>query len=128
MAEIASNFGDITKSDGLGKNEFVKEENIGISLEKRESLASLKHPLSSSCARHGTANDFLPSEILANLTSQYETFEDLGPQSNAQLKRGKQFSKLYPRRPHNNLWNHSRTRERFKHLTEQPPCTCGAGR
>ena len=114
------------KSGQFGLKEM--EDNTKVDLFKKESSASLKHPLSTSCARHGHNNDYLPSELLANLTSQFESFEDLGPQSNARLKKGKAFPKVYPKRPPDNLWNHSKTRERFKHLTDQPPCTCGAGR
>ena len=95
-------------------------------LMTRDSLSSIKHPFSGDCARHG--GDFLPSELLANLTSQFDGIEDLGPQGNGRLKRGKMFPKVYPKRPPDNVWNHAKTREKFKHLTEQPPCTCGAGR
>ena len=102
------------------------DNGLKASLMKRQSLAAIQHPLSSSCAKHN--NDFLPAEILANLTSQYDAIEDLGPQSNGRLKRGKGFPKVYPKRPPDNLWNHAKTREKFKHLTDQPPCTCGAGR
>jgi len=33
-----------------------------------------------------------------------------------------------PTRPPANMWNHSRRRARLRHLTDQPPCVCGAGR
>ncbi|XP_065068274.1 axonemal dynein light chain domain-containing protein 1-like isoform X3 [Rhopilema esculentum] len=102
------------------------DNDLKASLMKRQSLAAIQHPLSSSCAKHN--NDFLPAEILANLTSQYDAIEDLGPQGNGRLKRGRGFPKVYPKRPPDNLWNHAKTREKFKHLTDQPPCTCGAGR
>lgn len=95
-------------------------------LGKRESLSKIKHPLSAEgCAQHG---DFLPADLLANLTNPSERIQDLGPQGTGRLKRGTVFPKVYPKRPPDNVWNHAKTRERFKHLTEQPPCTCGAGR
>ena len=119
---------DNVKLDELPMSEVVREGSIDPHVTKRGSLSSLRNPLSTSCARHGYENDFLPSELLANLTNQFETIEDLGPQNKAYLRRGKAFPKVYPKRPPDNLWNHSKTRERFKHLTDQPPCTCGAGR
>jgi len=119
---------DNVKLDELPMSEVVREGSIDPHVTKRGSLSSLRNPLSTSCARHGYENDFLPSELLANLTNQFETIEDLGPQNKAYLRRGKAFPKVHPKRPPDNLWNHSKTRERFKHLTDQPPCTCGAGR
>lgn len=124
-AEVLDSMRRDTKEDD--KARFFSREN-DMNLIKRDSLISLRHPLRSSCARHGSINDFLPTEILANLTTQFETMEDLGPGSSAHLKNGKAFAKVHPRRPPDNVWNHAKTRDRFKHLTEQPPCTCGAGR
>ena len=72
--------------------------------------------------------EFLPPDLLANLTSPSKALEDLGPSGNGKLKKGKAFPKVYPKRPPDNVWNHPKSRERFKHLTEQPACTCGAGR
>ncbi len=97
----------------------------GGQLVKRESLSSIKHPLSPQCPQHG---DYLPKDLLDSLANPFSEMEDLRPQGNGQLKRGRAFPKVYPKRPPDNVWNHSKTREKFKHLTEQPPCTCGAGR
>ena len=40
------------------------------------------------------------------------------------------YSKITPpaRKRPANVWNFPKGREKFKHLTEQPPCVCGAGR
>ena len=130
-AETIPQMKDLVKLDDTSLqsfNEVAKPRHAEAHLIKGGSLKSLKSPLSTSCARHGYDNDYLPSELLANLTNQFESIEDLGPQGKAQLKRGKAFPKVYPKRPPDNVWNHSKTRERFKHLTDQPPCTCGTGR
>ena len=122
---------DVTKLDEMplkSLNEASRQSDMDANLTKSGSLVSLKNPLSTNCARHGYENDFLPPEILMNLTSQFENIEDLGPKAKGHIKRAKTLSKVHPKRPPDNVWNHSKTRERFKHLTEQPPCTCGAGR
>eukprot|EP00794_Sanderia_malayensis_P016078 gene16078-17701_t len=104
---------------------LIENEREGQLVKSDSQQQIIRHPLSSQCALHG---DYLPKDLLENLTNHFENVEDLRPQGNGKLKRSKAFPKVYPKRPPDNLWNHARTREKFKHLTEQPPCTCGAGR
>lgn len=64
--------------------------------------------------------DYLPETLLTALTQAGKKFQDLGPNG---VKKGK-----YTKKRTDNVWNHEKTREKFKHLTEQPICYCGAGR
>ena len=66
------------------------------------------------------ATDHLPQNLLITLTESGKKFEDLGPNKSRKNK--------YTKRAVDNVWNHEKSRSKFKHLTEQPPCSCGAGR
>lgn len=68
-------------------------------------------------------SDFIPEDVLFALTQPPPVKDQLGPPSRT---RNLNTSISYPRPPPNGVWNHKR-RERFKHLTENPPCICGAG-
>lgn len=68
-------------------------------------------------------SDFIPEDVLFALTQPPPVKDQLGPPSRT---RNLNTSTAYPRPPPNGVWNHKR-RERFKHLTENPPCICGAG-
>lgn len=63
--------------------------------------------------------DCLPQNLLATLTQACAPFDDLGPKSKTKVKP--------PGRRTDNVWHHKKTREKLRHLTEQPPCHCGAG-
>ena len=65
--------------------------------------------------------DYLPENLLNTLTKAGKKFQDLGP------KVPNNGSKLSQRR-NDNVWNHEKSRGKLKHLLEQPPCYCGAGR
>ena len=74
---------------------------------------------SSRSANNGAPVDFLPDDLLSTLNSSSKKYDDLGPGSK---------KKAQGKRPVDSLWQHANTRSKFKHLTEQPLCTCGAGK
>ncbi|KAK3088891.1 hypothetical protein FSP39_025040 [Pinctada imbricata] len=68
-------------------------------------------------------SDFIPEDVLFALTQPPPAKDQLGPPTRS---RNLNTSMVQARAPPQNLWNHKR-RERFKHLTENTPCLCGAG-
>ncbi|KAJ7337274.1 Axonemal dynein light chain domain-containing protein 1 [Desmophyllum pertusum] len=74
-------------------------------------------------------NDFIPDDILNSLTHNPlpPSREQLGPPSKHKKLKPLEITPPARRRPAN-VWNFPKGREKFKHLTEQPPCVCGAGR
>lgn len=74
-------------------------------------------------------NDFIPEDILNSLTQHPvpPSREQLGPSSKHKKLKPLEITPPARRRPAN-VWNFPRGREKLKHLAEQPPCVCGAGR
>lgn len=81
-----------------------------------------------------TGNDFLPPDLLFALKRQDNT--SMGPSPPRGRKSIKPLSpSTTPRsgqartiRPPAQVWGHPNRRERFKHLTDAPPCICGSGK
>ncbi|XP_055896858.1 axonemal dynein light chain domain-containing protein 1-like isoform X1 [Biomphalaria glabrata] len=69
-------------------------------------------------------SDFLPEDILLALTHPPPVKDKLGPVT---LTRSLNTSNAQTRPAPANVWNHKR-RDRFKHLVENTPCLCGAGK
>ncbi|KAK6195039.1 hypothetical protein SNE40_000555 [Patella caerulea] len=69
-------------------------------------------------------SDFLPEDILFVLTQPPPAKDKLGP---APKLRNLNTTSVQSRPAPANVWNHKR-REKFKHLTENTTCVCGAGR
>ncbi|XP_052221948.1 axonemal dynein light chain domain-containing protein 1-like isoform X3 [Dreissena polymorpha] len=69
-------------------------------------------------------SDFLPEDVLFALTQPPSAPDTLGPLSKY---RSLNTSVAKSRPPPANVWNTQR-RERFKHLTDNTTCTCGAGK
>lgn len=74
-------------------------------------------------------NDFIPEDILNSLTQRpvLSSREQLGPPSKHKKLKPLEATPPARRRPAN-VWNFPMGREKFKHLADQPPCMCGAGR
>lgn len=74
-------------------------------------------------------NDFIPDDILNSLTQKPipPSREQLGPPTKHKKLKPLEITPPARRRPAN-VWNFPKGREKFKHLTEQAPCVCGAGR
>lgn len=74
-------------------------------------------------------NDFIPDDILNSLTQNPTppSREQLGPPTKHKKLKPLEITPPARRRPAN-VWNFPKGREKFKHLTQQPPCVCGAGR
>ncbi|EDO47152.1 predicted protein, partial [Nematostella vectensis] len=74
-------------------------------------------------------SDFIPMDILNSLTQipAPPTREQLGPPSKHKKLRPIEQVILTGHRPAN-VWNYPKGREKLKHLVEQPPCLCGAGK
>ncbi|KAL5011861.1 hypothetical protein ScPMuIL_010412 [Solemya velum] len=69
-------------------------------------------------------SDFLPEDVLFALTQAVPARDVLGPISRT---RNLNTSTTQVRKNPSNVWSYKR-KERFKHLTENIPCICGAGR
>ncbi|XP_071115667.1 axonemal dynein light chain domain-containing protein 1-like [Haliotis cracherodii] len=69
-------------------------------------------------------SDFLPEDVLFALTQAPVLKDQLGPPSR---HRNLNTSSVQGRQRPANVW-HFQRRDRFKHLTENTACTCGAGR
>ncbi|KAL3870210.1 hypothetical protein ACJMK2_038289, partial [Sinanodonta woodiana] len=69
-------------------------------------------------------SDFIPEDVLFALTQPTEIRDKLGPPNRA---RNLAVSDAPARKVPANVWNFKR-REKFKHLTEDSICICGAGR
>ncbi|KAK3723089.1 hypothetical protein RRG08_037283 [Elysia crispata] len=69
-------------------------------------------------------SDFIPEDILFALTQPPPGKGKLGPPSRV---RNLNTTSGTARPPPANVWNHKR-RDRFKHLLENTPCACGAGK
>ncbi|XP_067017246.1 axonemal dynein light chain domain-containing protein 1-like isoform X2 [Acropora muricata] len=74
-------------------------------------------------------NDFIPDDILNSLTQRPvpPSREQLGPPSKHKKLKPLEVTPPAHRRPAN-VWNFPNGREKLKHLADQPPCLCGAGR
>lgn len=94
-----------------GKNALPELRNSGNALDKRKPLPT------------SLQSDFIPEDVLFALTQPPPVREQLGPPTR---NRNLNVTTVPPRAPPSNLWSHKR-RERFKHLTENTPCICGAG-
>ena len=68
-----------------------------------------------------TTNDFLPSDLLLALKRQDNINSPC-----VGTKFPSPSSKSH--KPPANMWNYQSRRNRLKHLTDAPPCVCGAGR
>ncbi|XP_032220070.1 axonemal dynein light chain domain-containing protein 1 [Nematostella vectensis] len=76
-------------------------------------------------------SDFIPMDILNSLTQipAPPTREQLGPPSkHKKLRPIEQNGSSPARHRPANVWNYPKGREKLKHLVEQPPCLCGAGK
>ena len=69
------------------------------------------------------SSDFLPPDLLLTLKRQENNEIHPGSMILPQYGAGKD-TKHAPA----SLWNHSSRRNRLKHLTNSPPCVCGAGK
>nr|XP_034304358.1 LOW QUALITY PROTEIN: axonemal dynein light chain domain-containing protein 1 [Crassostrea gigas] len=94
-----------------GKNALPELRNSGNALDKRKPLPT------------SLQSDFIPEDVLFALTQPPPVREQLGPPTR---NRNLNVTTVPSRAPPSNLWSHKR-RERFKHLTENTPCICGAG-
>lgn len=80
-------------------------------------------------------NDFLPPDLVLCLRQQGGIPES-PPRGGARLPPPKGLQQKSPRvggassmpRPPPNMWNYPGRRGRLRHLTDHPPCICGAGR
>ncbi|XP_074655207.1 axonemal dynein light chain domain-containing protein 1-like [Tubulanus polymorphus] len=70
-------------------------------------------------------SDFIPEDVLKALTQPTTRGEILGPPSRY---RNLATTNVASRKPPANVWSHPKRRERFKHLTENTVCICGAGK
>ncbi|XP_062611821.1 axonemal dynein light chain domain-containing protein 1-like isoform X3 [Saccostrea cucullata] len=94
-----------------GKNALPELRNSNNALDKTKPLPT------------SLQSDFIPEDVLFALTQPPPVRDQLGPPTRT---RNLNVSNVPSRAPPSNLWSHKR-RERFKHLTENTPCICGAG-
>ncbi|XP_061169866.1 axonemal dynein light chain domain-containing protein 1-like isoform X2 [Saccostrea echinata] len=94
-----------------GKNALPELRNSNNALDKTKPLPT------------SLQSDFIPEDVLFALTQPPPVRDQLGPPTRT---RNLNVSNVPARAPPSNLWSHKR-RERFKHLTENTPCICGAG-
>ncbi|XP_056012057.1 axonemal dynein light chain domain-containing protein 1-like isoform X3 [Ostrea edulis] len=94
-----------------GKNALPELRNSNNALDKTKPLPT------------SLQSDFIPEDVLFALTQPPPVRDQLGPPTRA---RNLNVTTVPTRAPPSNLWSHKR-RERFKHLTENTPCICGAG-
>ena len=87
-------------------------------------------------------NDFLPQDLLVSLKRQQgRALNPLSPPRGATRLPPRHVGSLSPQaktaaggganilnRPPASVWNYPHRRTRLKHLTEAPPCVCGAGK
>lgn len=67
-------------------------------------------------------NGCIPDDLLISLKQTEQAKEYLGP-----LRRTSNAGQHILRRP-DNVWNNVKMREKLKFLTDQPVCSCGAGK
>ncbi|XP_078323460.1 axonemal dynein light chain domain-containing protein 1-like isoform X2 [Crassostrea virginica] len=94
-----------------GKTGLPEIRNSDNALDKRKPLPT------------SLQSDFIPEDVLFALTQPPAVRDQLGPPTR---NRNLNVTTAPSRPPPSNLWSHKR-RERFKHLTENTPCICGAG-
>ncbi|XP_059177935.1 axonemal dynein light chain domain-containing protein 1-like isoform X2 [Physella acuta] len=94
------------------KNGILPELRSSASIDKRKPLPT------------SLQSDFIPEDILFALTQPPPSKNKLGPVT---LTRNLNTSNGLSRPPPANVWNHKR-KERLKHLVENTPCACGAGK
>ncbi|XP_053380213.1 axonemal dynein light chain domain-containing protein 1-like [Mercenaria mercenaria] len=94
------------------KNKLPELKNSDLAIDKTKPLPT------------SLQSDFLPDDVLFALTQPPTVKDVLGPPSKY---RALNTSVARTRPPPANVWN-SQRRERFKHLTENTSCTCGAGK
>lgn len=70
-------------------------------------------------------SDFLPDDLLLAITAPPPIYEKLGPPSRY---RNLDVSATNARKKPAGVWTHPKRRDKFKHLTENTPCVCGAGK
>ncbi|CAG5119634.1 unnamed protein product [Candidula unifasciata] len=90
--------------------------------ELRSSTVSIEKPKQQSISAQ---NDFIPKDILFALTQPMCTKETFGP--SFRRKELNAISADVGRPPPASVWNYKR-RNRFKHLLDNTPCICGAGK
>lgn len=79
-------------------------------------------------------DDFLPSDLLFALKRQDHSTFQTSPRRGSKLSssfsspRDSQQGGFKSTKGSARLWNYPTRRERLRHLTEAPPCICGAGR
>ncbi|XP_060065790.1 axonemal dynein light chain domain-containing protein 1-like [Ylistrum balloti] len=98
--------------------EMVPKEGLLPELKNSENQVDRTKPLPTSLQ-----SDFLPEDVLFALTQPPPVRDQLGPPNRA---RNLSTTSVQTRPPPASVWGHKR-RERFKHLTENTPCVCGAG-
>jgi hypothetical protein len=69
----------------------------------------------------------IPDDLILSIQQADQPKEYLGPISKRTLQGIKPVVPNVTRRP-DNAWNYEKQREKFKFLTEQPICSCGAGK
>lgn len=97
----------------------LQSEQINTSQLAKNVETSVKKAVLPPIGAQTLRNDYLPQNLLATLTQATKKYDNLGPKQSGQRTVVKRAD---------NLWNHEKSRLKFKHLTEQPPCYCGAGR
>ncbi|XP_069120299.1 axonemal dynein light chain domain-containing protein 1-like isoform X3 [Argopecten irradians] len=98
--------------------EIMQKEGLLPELKNSENRVDRTKPLPTSLQ-----SDFLPEDVLFALTQPPPVRDQLGPPNRA---RNLNTTSVQTRPPPASVWGHKR-RERFKHLTENTPCVCGAG-
>ncbi|XP_033732804.1 axonemal dynein light chain domain-containing protein 1-like isoform X2 [Pecten maximus] len=98
--------------------EIMQKEGLLPELRNSENKVDRTKPLPTSLQ-----SDFLPEDVLFALTQPPPIRDQLGPPNRA---RNLNTTSIQTRPPPASVWGHKR-RERFKHLTENTPCVCGAG-
>lgn len=96
----------------------MQKEGLLPELKNSENRVDRTKPLPTSLQ-----SDFLPEDVLFALTQPPPVRDQLGPPNRA---RNLNTTSVQTRPPPASVWGHKR-RERFKHLTENTPCVCGAG-
>lgn len=97
----------------------LQSEEINTSQLAKNVETSVKKAVLPPIGAQTLRNDYLPQNLLVTLTQATKKYDNLGPKQSGQRTVVKRAD---------NLWNHEKSRLKFKHLTEQPPCYCGAGR